>query len=99
MTKVVPVADYITVKVIPPVETFAGGQLMLPSDAVEKSQQGIVQAVGPGKYSEKAVLIPVDIQPGDHVLFAKYTGTELTVDDSTFVLLRESDVLAKFLPS
>lgn len=97
MTRVVPVQDYLTVAVIPPDPTFAAGQLLLPSDAVEKSQQGIVEAVGPGKYSNKAVLIPVDIQPGDHILFAKYTGTELTVDDKTLILLRESDVLAKFV--
>lgn len=96
MTKVVPVSDFITVAVIPPDPTFAGGQLLLPQDAVEKSQQGIVEAVGPGKYSNKGVLIPIDIRPGDHILFAKYTGTELTVDEKTLVLMRESDVLAKF---
>lgn len=96
MTRVVPVSDYLTVAVIPPDPTFAAGQLLLPQDAVEKSQQGIVEAVGPGKYSNKGILIPIDIEAGDHILFAKYTGTELTVDGKTLVLLRETDVLAKF---
>ncbi len=78
------------------VETFAGGELVLPDTAKEKPQQGTVLAVGPGERDEDGNYIPMDIEVGDTVIFAKYAGTGFKTDDGKEILiLRESDVLAK----
>jgi chaperonin GroES len=78
------------------VETFAGGELVLPDTAKEKPQQGNVLAVGPGERDESGNYIPMDVEVGDTVVFAKYAGTGFKTDDGKEILiLRESDVLAK----
>ena len=96
MVNLKPLADRIVVEVLEKdVETFAGGQLVLPDTAKEKPQQGKVLAVGPGARDDDGHRIPMDVSVGDTVVFAKYSGTTYKTDDGTEVLLmRESDILA-----
>ena len=77
------------------VETFAGGQLVLPDTAKEKPQQGTVMAVGPGRLDEDGKRIPMDVKVGDIVVYAKYSGTTFKTEDGDEILfVRESDILA-----
>ena len=69
------------------------GGLFIPDTAKEKPQQGEIIAVGPGRY-EKNVRVPMELKVGDKVLYGKYSGTEVTIDNEQFLILRESDVLA-----
>ena len=73
-------------------EQMRGG-LFIPDTAKEKPQQGEIIAVGPGRY-EKNVRVPMELKVGDKVLYGKYSGTEVTIDNETYLILRESDVLA-----
>ncbi len=96
MTDLKPLADRLVVEPLEKdVETFAGGQLVLPDTAKEKPQQGKVLAVGPGARDEAGNRIPMDVAVGDTVVFAKYAGTPFKTDGGEDVLLmKESDVLA-----
>ncbi|NLE46729.1 MAG: co-chaperone GroES [Chloroflexi bacterium] len=77
------------------VETFAGGQLVLPDTAKEKPQQGVVVAVGPGRLDDDGNRIPLDVKVGDKVVYAKYAGTSFKTEGGSEVLfLKESDILA-----
>jgi chaperonin GroES len=69
------------------------GGLFIPDTAKEKPQQGEIIAVGPGRY-EKNVRVPMEVKVGDKVLYGKYSGTEVTIDNDQFLILRETDVLA-----
>ena len=91
-TKVAPLADRVVVKALEEAETMRGG-LYIPDTAKEKPQQGEIVAVGPGRF-EDGKRVPMDVKPGDKVLYGKYSGTEVTVDGETLLILRESDVLA-----
>ena len=84
---------YIAVK-IEGEETFAGGELVLPETAKEKPQQGKVLAAGPGAKDEQGERIPMDVEVGDRILFAKYAGTEIKLSGSKYLIMRESDVFA-----
>jgi chaperonin GroES len=75
-------------------ETTAGG-IILPETAKEKPQEGKVLAAGPGDRDEDGERIPMEVQVGDKVLYAKYSGTEVKVDGKKLLILRESDILAK----
>ncbi len=76
-------------------ETFAGGQLVLPDTAKEKPQQGKVLAVGPGSLDEDGNRIPMEVEVGDTVVYAKYSGTSFKTEDGKEILfMRESDILA-----
>ena len=90
--KVKPLADRVVVKPLEDTETMRGG-LYIPDTAKEKPTQGEIVAVGPGRF-EKGERIPMDLKVGDKVLYGKYSGTEVTVDGETYLILRESDVLA-----
>ncbi len=96
MESLKPLADRIVVEPLEKdVETFAGGELVLPDTAKEKPQQGKVLAVGPGARDEEGKRIPTDVQVGDTVIFAKYAGTPYKLDSGKEVLLmKESDILA-----
>ena len=77
------------------VETFAGGQLVLPDTAKEKPQQGTIVAVGPGRLDEDGKRIPMDVKVGDVVVYAKYSGTTFKTEDGDEVLfIKEGDILA-----
>lgn len=90
-----PLADRL---VIEPVEeeeqTFAGGKLVLPETAKEKPQKGLVVAAGPGRLDEDGERVAMEVKVGDHVLYAKYAGTEVKIDGRKLLILKESDVLA-----
>jgi chaperonin GroES len=75
-------------------ETFADGALILPETAKEKPQQGTIIAVGPGKRDEDGEYIPMDVEQGQRVLYAKYAGTEIKINGKKVLILRESDILA-----
>ena len=92
--KLQPLADRLVVKPIEREEKTKTG-IYLPDTAKEKPQEGEVVAVGPGRLSEDGKRIAMDIKVGDRVIYAKYGGTEIKVDDEELVILRESDVLAK----
>lgn len=96
MTNLKPLADRLVVEPLEKdVETFAGGELVLPDTAKEKPQQGKVLAVGPGARDEAGSRIPMDVAVGDTVIFAKYAGTSFKTDGGKEVLLmKESDILA-----
>ena len=91
--KVNPLADRVVVKALEETETMRGG-LYIPDTAKEKPQQGEVVAVGPGKLSDEGKRIDMELKVGDKVLYGKYSGTEVTVDNEQYLILRESDVLA-----
>ncbi|MQA90080.1 MAG: co-chaperone GroES [Gemmatimonas sp.] len=91
--KVKPLADRVVVKPLEESEQMRGG-LYIPDTAKEKPQQGEVVAVGPGKLSEEGRRIDPELKVGDKVLYGKYSGTEVTLDDNQYLILRESDVLA-----
>jgi chaperonin GroES len=90
--KVKPLADRVVVKALEETESMRGG-LYIPDTAKEKPQQGEVMAVGPGKF-EDGKRVDMELKVGDKVLYGKYSGTEVTVDGETYLILRESDVLA-----
>ena len=92
--KLQPLADRILVKPIEKEEMTKSG-IYLPDTAKEKPQEGEVIAVGPGKMSEDGKRIAMDVKVGDTVIYAKYGGTEIKVDDEELIILRESDILAK----
>ena len=90
--KITPLADRVVVKASEDGEQMRGG-LYIPDTAKEKPQQGEVIAVGPGRY-EKDQRVPMEVKVGNKVLYGKYSGTEVTIDNEQYLILRESDVLA-----
>ena len=91
-TKVAPLSDRVMIKASEDTEQMRGG-LFIPDTAKEKPQQGEIIAVGPGRY-EKNVRVPMELKVGDKVLYGKYSGTEVTIDNEPLLILREADVLA-----
>jgi chaperonin GroES len=69
--------------------------IYLPDTAKEKPQEGEVLAVGPGKMTDDGKRVPLDLKVGDRVIYAKYGGMEIKVDEEDLIILRESDILAK----
>ena len=92
--KLQPLADRVIVKPIEKEEVTKAG-IVLPDTAKEKPQEGEVMAVGPGRLSEDGKRIAIDVKVGDKVIYAKYGGTEIKIDEEELVILRESDILAK----
>jgi chaperonin GroES len=92
--KLQPLADRVLVKPMEKEEKTKSG-IYLPDTAKEKPQEGEIMAVGPGKLNEDGQRIPMDLKVGDRVIYAKYGGTEIKVDDVDLIILRESDILAK----
>lgn len=87
-----PLHDRIVVKASSKEERSAGG-IILPDSAQEKPQRGEVIAVGPGKRLDSGALAPIDVLVGDHVLYGKYSGTEVKVDGEDYIILRADDIL------
>ena len=87
-----PLSDRVVVKSTEEGEQMRGG-LYIPDTAKEKPQAGEIIAAGPGKY-EDGKLVPMSVKVGDKVLYGKYSGTEITLDNEQYLILRESDVLA-----
>ena len=88
-----PLHDRVIVKRIEEKETVRGG-IIIPDSAKEKPMEGEIIAVGSGK-REKGELISLDVKPGDRVLFGKYSGTEIKIEDEELLILREEEILAK----
>ena len=92
--KLQPLADRVLVKPMEKEEKTKSG-IYLPDTAKEKPQEGEVVAVGPGRIDETGKRIPMDLKVGDRVIYAKYGGMEIKVDEEEMMILRESDILAK----
>ena len=92
--KLEPLADRLVVKPMEREEVTKSG-IFLPDTAKEKPQEGEVLAVGPGRLSEDGQRIAMDVKVGDIVIYAKYGGTEIKIDEEDLIILRESDILAK----
>jgi chaperonin GroES len=90
--KVKPLHDRIVIKRVEEKETIKGG-IIIPDTAKEKPQEGEVIAVGGGKKTEEGKVIPMDVKAGDRILFGKYSGTEIKVDDEEYLIIREDEVL------
>jgi chaperonin GroES len=89
-----PLGDRLIVEALEEEETTASG-IVLPDTAKEKPQRGRVLAVGPGPRDEDGEYIAMDLEPGDEIIFSKYGGTEIKLGTDDYLILRESDVLAK----
>jgi len=96
--KVKPLHDRILIKRVEEKETVKGG-IIIPDTAKEKPQEGEVIAVGSGKKTEEGKVIPLDVKAGDHILFGKYSGTEIKIDDQEFLIIREEEVLGILEPA
>ncbi len=88
-----PLSDKIIVQKLEPEEKTSGG-IIIPDSAKEKPQEGKVIAVGPGAVDDKGQRKPIDVKEGEHVLFAKYSGTEVKLDGEEYLILSERDILA-----
>ncbi len=90
---ITPLHDRVIVKRIEEKESVRGG-IIIPDTAKEKPQEGEIVAVGSGK-REKGELIPLDVKVGDRILFGKYSGNEIKIDDEEYLILKEDEILAK----
>ncbi len=90
--QVQPLSDRVVIRPLEEAEQMRGG-LYIPDTAKEKPQQGEIIAVGPGRF-EKGERIPMELKIGQKVLYGKYTGTEVTLNDTEYLIVKESDVLA-----
>jgi chaperonin GroES len=90
---VTPLHDRVLVRRVEEKETAKGG-IIIPDTAKEKPHEGEVMAVGVGKI-EKGKRVPLDVKVGDRILFGKYTGNDILVDDQEYLILREEEILAK----
>lgn len=92
-THVTPLHDRVLVRRLEEKETARGG-IIIPDTAKEKPHEGEVMAVGAGKI-EKGKRVPLDVKVGDRILFGKYTGNDINIDEQEFLILREDEILAK----
>jgi len=90
--KVRPLGDRILVKRITEEEKTKGG-IIIPDSAKEKPMEGKVVAVGKGKVLDDGKLLPIEVKPGDRIIFSKYSGTEFKVDGEELLIMKEEDVL------
>lgn len=90
--KIKPLHDRVIVERLEEEETVKGG-IIIPDTAKEKPQQGTVIAVGPGKTNKEGSVIPMAVKKGDKVLFGKYSGTDVKIDDTEYLIMREDDIL------
>jgi chaperonin GroES len=90
---ITPLHDRVLVRRLEEKETVKGG-IIIPDSAKEKPQEGEVIAVGNGR-REKGELIPLDVKPGDRILFGKYSGNDIKIDDEEYLILKEDEILAR----
>jgi chaperonin GroES len=91
--KVRPLHDRVLIKRVEE-ETKTAGGIVLPGTAAEKPSRGNVIAVGRGKLLESGDIRPLDVKEGDHVLFGKYSGSEVKVDGEDYIIMREDEIMA-----
>ena len=94
--KLQPMGDRLVVKPTQSEEKTKSG-IYIPDTAKERSQEGKVVAVGPGKMTDEGKRIPMDVEVGDIIIYAKYGGSEIKLDEEELIIMRESDILAKKL--
>jgi len=90
--KIQPLGDRVIIKALEPKEVRKGG-IIIPETAKEKPQEGEVVAAGKGKIAEDGKLIAMEVKTGDIVLYGKYSGTEIKINDEEYLIMREEDVL------
>jgi chaperonin GroES len=93
--QIVPLNDRVVVSRLDTEEVTKGG-LFIPETGKEKPQEGLVIAIGSGKLINN-VFVPLDVKIGDKILFGKYSGTEVTIDDTKLLILREDEIFAKLV--
>jgi chaperonin GroES len=91
---ITPLHDRVLVRRTEEKESIKGG-IIIPDTAKEKPQEGEVIAVGAGKLNEKGDRIPLDVKAGDRILFGKYSGNDIKIDDEEFMIMKEDEILAK----
>ena len=89
-----PLHDRILVERLDEAEQQSSGGIIIPDSAKEKPQQGKVVAVGNGKKKDDGSVVALDVKSGDTILFGKYSGNEVNVDDNEYLIMREDEVLA-----
>jgi len=94
-TTIRPLHDRVIIKRLDEEEQIRGG-IIIPDTAKEKPQQGEVIAAGEGKFREDGTRQPLDVKAGDRVLFGKYSGSEVKIDDEEFIIMREDEILGVF---
>ena len=87
-----PLSDRVLVKAIEKLQEQKGG-IIIPDTAKEKPQEGEVIATGPGKRDDQGKLIPMDVKAGDKILYGKYSGTEVKLDDAEYLIMHQDDIL------
>ena len=87
-----PLHDRVLVRRIDAEEKTKGG-IIIPDTAKEKPQEGEIVAAGPGARNEQGQLVPLDVKPGDRVLFGKWSGTEVKIDGEELLIMKESDIM------
>jgi chaperonin GroES len=87
-----PLHDRVLIRRIEEQETVKGG-IIIPDTAKEKSQEGEVVALGPGKMLENGSILPLQVKEGDRILFGKYSGTEVRLADQDYLILREDEII------
>ena len=90
--KVRPLGDRVLVKPLEVEEKKKGG-IIIPDTAKEKPQEGKVIAVGKGKITEEGKVLPLDVKVGNRILFGKYSGNEIKIDDEDYLIVKEEDIL------
>lgn len=93
-TKLTPLGDRLVLQAVVQEEVLSSG-IVIPDTAKEKPQQGQVIAVGPGKLDDNGNRIPMEVKVGDRVLYAKYAGQEIKIDQEEYIVLSEKDILCK----
>ena len=93
-TKLIPLSDRLVIKAVVQEEVLASG-IVIPDTAKEKPQQGEVIAAGPGRVDDDGKRISMEVKVGDRVLYAKYAGQEIKIDQEEYIVLSEKDVLCK----
>ena len=94
MVKFTPLGERLIVKPLDEEQTTSSG-IILPDTAKEKPQEGEVVAVGPGRVTDEGARVPMEVETGDRIIYSKYAGTEYKDEGEEYLILRESDVLAK----
>lgn len=91
--QVKPLGDRVLIKPLEAKDTKKGG-IIIPDTAKERPQEGEIIEVGPGRVTDDGKKIPMEVKKGDKVLYGKYSGSEITLDDAEYLIMRESDILA-----
>ena len=87
-----PLHDRVVIRRVDAEGKTAGG-IFIPDTAQEKPMEGEIVAVGPGARNEKGTIVPLDVKPGDRILFGKWSGTEVVLDDEELLIMKESDIM------